>query len=363
MQRRTKASKWKLVLMRSPRLTDSSLRLRPKVIMTILATFTLACTFLSPDIPATSRRIVILTRLPTFTPTPSLATSESEPAFPPSQVTSAPEAADPPAVDFPTEATVVTPTPTSPPPQPATEVQSPMNDPNETPLSAAPTERDTQASPLPDPVATPAAPSPDTTNVTTIPDMEADGWSFTDVQVYTDQIDNGFLMYGDVINNTGSAQELDYITGTFYDAQGQVIAGEENVIDSWPLDIIPPGARVPFGLTVEGVQNVANLELNLYSEPSEDLPSQDFEFLNTNPSIAVGSYCVNGQLQNLGGELEGYLVIVLVLYNDQNKMINFAEYPEPYFEELVGGETLPFEICVDNFKQNVARYDLRAWGQ
>jgi hypothetical protein len=222
-----------------------------------------------------------------------------------------------------------------------------------TPLPSQPTVVPT-ASPQPPLTAGPATP---------LPDIAVSGWTFVNVQIYPNPYEEGVLLYGDAVNNTGTAQELDYIAGTFYDPAGQIIAAEEDTGDAWLLDVIPANGRMPFGFNIAGVENVTNLELNISAEPSNESPSQDFEFLELDSLIVAEKYCVSGQLQNPGNELEKYLVLVLVLYDEQDKMINFAEYPNPYFEELVGGETLPFEICVDAFKQNVADYEVRAWGQ
>ena len=85
-------------------------------------------------------------------------------------------------------------------------------------------------------------------------------------------------MYGEMVNNTGSSQELTLVSGAFYDAQGQLIAGEESIIDYWPVDIIPPGGRLPFELTVLEIENAANFDLSVQSQPSGQTPHQNFEF-------------------------------------------------------------------------------------
>ena len=106
------------------------------------------------------------------------------------------------------------------------------------------------------PTATPAATPP------------ASEWIFTPAQVYTDQYEDGLLLYGEVINNTGVAQELGYIFRTFYDAQGQIIADENSTGDYWPFKLIPPGERLPFGLFVDGIYGAANFDLQVQAEPS-----------------------------------------------------------------------------------------------
>ncbi len=196
------------------------------------------------------------------------------------------------------------------------------------------------------------------------PAVESPGWSLAGVQVYTDKYEGGLLLYSDLINNTESPQTLALITGTFYDDQGQVIAGEDSIYDYWPpVDTVPPGGRVPFELTVDDIQGAAKSSLRVEAESSSESPRQDFEFSDLNQWNEEDIYCVEGMLQNPGGELQDYLVIAAVLYDDQDRIVNFGDYYEPYPIDVVGGQPLDFEICVAPPNQGVARYELRAWGQ
>lgn len=68
-------------------------------------------------------------------------------------------------------------------------------------------------------------------------------------------------------------------------------------------------------------------------------------------------------MRNPGGGLQDYLVIVAVLYDSQDKVVNFGDYYEPYPEDVVGDQTLTFETCTDSPDQDVARYELWTWGQ
>jgi hypothetical protein len=195
------------------------------------------------------------------------------------------------------------------------------------------------------------------------PTVESPGWSFAGVRVYTDQYQDGLLLYGDLINNTGTSQELMRVTGTFYYAQGQVIADEESTYDYWTVGILPPAGRVPFELTVDGIQGAAKFKLRVEAEPSNESPRQDFEFSDLDQWNEEDVYCVEGMVRNPGGELQDYLAIVAVLYDNQDRVVNFGDYYEPYLTDVVGGQPLDFEICVAPPNQGVARYELRAWGQ
>lgn len=169
------------------------------------------------------------------------------------------------------------------------------------------------------------------------------------------------LIYGNILNNTGSAQILTSINGTFYDTQGQAIVG--STFDYWPAEIVPSGEHIPFELTVYDIQNIARFDLNVGSEPSDQPLRQDFELFDINQwNDEDGTYCLTGKLQNSGGVLQQYLVIIATFYDDQANVINFGNYYEPHTAELVDAQTLDFELCTDARSQEIANYDLQVWG-
>ena len=67
-----------------------------------------------------------------------------------------------------------------------------------------------------------------------------------------------------------------------------------------------------------------------------------------------GEYCVAGELRNPGGELQEYVVMMAILYDSQEKVVNFGDELEP-FPRILGDDTLEFEICVQTLGQTVAR--------
>ncbi len=226
------------------------------------------------------------------------------------------------------------PTPSSPPP---TTTPPPL--PTETP------------SPTPLPTAAPTVTPSPTTAV----------WLFSGVRVVPVQDGNGLLLYGDMVNNTGSAQQLQFVRATFYDIQGQVIPAAD-ITDYWPTEAVPPGGQLPFELAVTGVPSPANFDLSVEAVPSDRTPLQDFEFLDLNQSDEGGNYCLSGSLRDQGNEPQEYLVIVAILYDAQNNVVNFGDYYESDPGEEIDENALDFQLCVDPLGQDVARHELRAWG-
>jgi hypothetical protein len=201
------------------------------------------------------------------------------------------------------------------------------------------------------------------TPVGSSPTATAGGWSFASVQSAADPGQAGVLVYGEAVNNSGSAQQIVRLTGTFYDGQGQVLAGTGASYDYWPIYVVPVGARVPFKLIIYGVSGFADFDLNITAQPSNMAPRQGFQFSDLNASSQASGYCVEGTLRNPGGPLQNNLTIVAILYTAQANVISFESYEEYFPEDIVGDQTLDFEVCVDPLNQEVARYEVRAWGQ
>jgi hypothetical protein len=170
------------------------------------------------------------------------------------------------------------------------------------------------------------------------------------------------LVLGNLINNTGSTQTLDTIDGLFYDNQGQMM---ENIFYTFdfPVNEVSQGGQMPFQIEVKDRPNAADVKLQVLAESGGAGPRQDFEFLGVNAGPQGNEYCVAGKLRNPGNELGSYLVIAAILYDDQNKVIN---YNYDYFDEalpiLAGAQTQDITICVDSLEQEVARSELVAWG-
>jgi hypothetical protein len=188
------------------------------------------------------------------------------------------------------------------------------------------------------------------------------GWVFTGVAANPNP-EGGLVLHGNLLNNTDAPQELQSVNGTFYDGQGQAIAGPDQAYAYWPGYVVPPRGNMPFELLVEGISSAANFQLAAQAQPSSDPPRQDFTVSELNQRSEDGEYCLSGQLRNPGSELADYLIIAAVLYDAQNNVIKFGDYQEFGHDEIEGDTTASFDICVDPPAQEVARYEVVAWGR
>lgn len=291
-------------------------------VILILALTTLACGLGTTGSSSRVNRVVILNRLPTLTATPRAAASSGQ-------------------------ATAATNTPIASQPLPPTATATPPPGAVSLNISEAP-------EPISISIETPAAKPP----------AEAPtDWLFANVQLYPDQYEEGLLLFGEMINNSGVSQTPTELTGIFYDAQGQVIADADNTIGYWPVDNIPPEGRVPFELLLEGIHRVANFDLNVTAEPGDTIPRQDFEFGDLNQRTEADTYCLTGQFRNPGAELQNYLVIGATLYDAQNNVVNFGDYYQPDLQAMAADQPLQFEICITPPNQGATRYEVWAWGE
>lgn len=190
------------------------------------------------------------------------------------------------------------------------------------------------------------------------------GWVFVQTRLQPNPAGNMLLVYGLALNNTGTTQRLSRIAGTFYDAQGQTIAGPDQVSDYWPIEVAPQGGWVPFELTIPGIQDAASYNLSAEAQAYDQTPSQNFEFSNPTESTKQSQECVSATVKNNGADLAKYLKIVVVLFDSNNNVINFSDaYQLDDLDAVAGGQSLDMMSCADPLDQSVARYEIHGWGQ
>jgi hypothetical protein len=280
-----------------------------------------------PTATATSSQRV--RHLPTLTPTPaanSLAQVQNQPASIAAQPTI-------PLLPNPTLALnlTLTPTPSLPP-----TTTPPTSNPNPKPPPP----------PSDDPEPTPA---------------EVEGWSFRNVQTWLES--GNALVVGELVNQTGAAQQEVNISGLFYNADDEIIQNEIETLSYVPVEIIPIGAHIPFELTIESIEPIYRLDLLAMSEPADSPPRQDFQFTGVSQwTDDTNMYCLSGQVKNLGSPLEDSLVIMTIGYNDYGSVVSFGEYSPISPEVITGDQTSTFETCLDPLNQQITRHELRAIG-
>lgn len=92
---------------------------------------------------------------------------------------------------------------------------------------------------------------------------QSQGWVFSDVQSYMEGYISGIVIYGNVLNDTGSPQPLNAINTILYDAQGQVIPYQEAFLTQVPPRTLDQGEQVPFEVAIPNVDDVADFDFEV----------------------------------------------------------------------------------------------------
>ena len=187
--------------------------------------------------------------------------------------------------------------------------------------------------------------------------------AFVGTRAFFDSYVDSFRVVGEVVNNTTIPQQLVTITGVFYDAQGQVLADGNAVLEFFPQAVIPPGDRAPFELLVDDVTAIARYELMVDYVASLLPVRQDLIISNLAQTSQDGRYCLTGVLRNPGARMTEALVIVAVLYDTAGQVVNFSDYVLESPLAVYGAQTLNFEVCVTPPNEGPAQAQVRAWGR
>jgi hypothetical protein len=292
--------------------------------------------------------VVMVDRLPTLTPTAN-AVAVAEAVAPPQEapVQKAAPAAVPPS-----------PTPTASP----TVIQS---QPVAASQNAVAQQRVVAPTPTPSPTLPPTPTQPPPTPGPTAAPLPAaapespGSWTFVAMRSDAQPARKLLVLFGELVNDTGTTQKITAFDGTFYDAQGGVIVANKSMAGLWPTRIIPPGGQIPFALTVRNIQDVANFELAVEAEPLETSASQNFEFMDVTERQRGAKYCLGGAMKNPSPAEVNSLVVAAILYDEEGHMLRFAT---DYAATLGAEATKNFEVCLESMPPNVARHELRAWG-
>lgn len=198
-----------------------------------------------------------------------------------------------------------------------------------------------------------------TSTPTAVGTILADGkWILSGLRWYFDPDFNAIRLVGEMTNNSRSTQLLVAVNGRFYDSQGGLIADETSAVDSWPQEVVPPGARVPFDIYVFDVQSTDSYSVTVDSDESPVSTRTDFETNDISQWLDAGRYCVEGKLRNNGDRLRNSLVVIATLYDDQDRVINYGAdvlRNSPVLYTISGDTTWNFRICISPPNDGLAR--------
>jgi hypothetical protein len=187
------------------------------------------------------------------------------------------------------------------------------------------------------------------------------GWTFASVRLIPDPPGGSLYVYGELVNNTGAAQQILNIAGSFYDSQGGLLAGPLDTLDRVPTDVLPPGGRLPFELLVIGPTTVANYALSVQARPSALAVRDNFTFTDTSVLSQRGQTCLASTLQSPDPALADQLTIAVAWVDEAGQLVALSDPYEPELEQLAGPHG--FTVCTDLRGVPASGYLLRAWGR
>lgn len=206
--------------------------------------------------------------------------------------------------------------------------------------------------------ATPLAAATATSTVTATPRPLV----FSGDRAFIDPARNTLRVVGELVNTTAVTQQIVRVTGVFYDAQGQVVADDRNVLDVFPQALVPAGGRVPFELQLDQAFTIARYELMVDSLPSLTPVRQDLTIANVAQRQDGSRYCVSGTVFNPGTRLTQTLVVVAVLKTAGDTVLDFGAYTLSRPLAVYGAQGLNFDICVPA-AGGVTAAQAQAWGR
>jgi LysM repeat protein len=167
---------------------------------------------------------------------------------------------------------------------------------------------------------------------------------------------------GEVLNLSGRPAEEVEVQVTLHDEQGTLLASGSAFTE---LDILAAGGRAPFAILFPAAPtSFAQYQTRILSGvPSGHLGPRY-------PDLAIvddrgewsddNNYRVRGEVHNIGPEDAEKVVVVIVLYDDEDRVVGARTVPIPA-EVFLAGAIAPFETTLTPLGP-LARYDIQVQG-
>lgn len=168
---------------------------------------------------------------------------------------------------------------------------------------------------------------------------------------YTDDF-NTLTIVGEVRNDSNLDVGQTDIAVMFYDVAGAIIGTASGTT---MLDVIPPGEKSPFIITLTRPAGLASHSLRAVGRPV--VPEQGSQLTVTDVKRFeddAGFFHVKGTIENVGSTTARRVKVGVVIYNRDNRVINVGfTYTNP--PKLVPGQTASYEVIFDYFPRYFAQ--------
>jgi hypothetical protein len=163
---------------------------------------------------------------------------------------------------------------------------------------------------------------------------------------------------GEVRNDSALNISGARVAVTFYDALGQALGEAETPT---LIDILSPGQRSPFILTLPRPATLADYSLRATACPTTEEPRSHLAVLSSRSLEEGGFYHVVGQVENQGPSALDGVKVMVTLYDLGGKVVNVGvTRSKP--EHLAPGEQATFD-CVFTYFPWVSTHSVQADGE
>lgn len=223
-------------------------------------------------------------------------------------------------------------------------------------------------SPIPTPTPTPAPePTPETPSAPspkpTLPPTPTPAPEVKEALVvlsHSSYVDNFgyFHLVGEVENVGSQNTELNKVTVTFFDNEGNAVVTATNYTY---LDILKPGQKSPFEIILSAPPPVANYKLESIWQVTESNAYTAFEITNVAPEVdEEGYYQLSGTIKNTGEKTASVAGITGSFYNE-SRVVVATGFTFPDVLPLHAGESASFTMVVDpEVTSRIKSYSLQA---
>ena len=174
---------------------------------------------------------------------------------------------------------------------------------------------------------------------------------------HTDEF-NTLTIVGEVRNDSNLTVGQTDITVTFYDSVGAIIS---TVNGKTLLDIIPPGAKSPFVISLKRPAGLNSHSLRAVARPVPAAQQAQLSVIETRRfEDEAGFFHVKGAIENVGSITARRVKVATIIYDRSNRVINVGfTYVNPpnlkpgqkagydvifsYFPRYFSQEVIPFE--------------------
>lgn len=161
---------------------------------------------------------------------------------------------------------------------------------------------------------------------------------------------------GEVRSDLASNAGLVQVVATFYDANGKVWRASQAYT---LLNVLRPGQRSPFVLTVGGASQIASASFLVRAVATTAAPRGDLAVLNSSAAVQGEALVIGGQVRNNGATAASNVQVVASLYDAGGEIVNAATSTRA---PLAAGATAPFQIVFPAQWQGYTSYELQVQG-